>query len=67
MSSYLTEALVYERINRYQSEAANERRANQARVKGPGFLDRFAAATARGVSAIVEPLKVDRRPRIPAI
>jgi hypothetical protein len=67
MSSYLTEALVYERISRYQREAADHRRANEARVKGPGALDRIAHAIERGRAAILEPLKIDRRPRIPAI
>jgi hypothetical protein len=67
VSSYLTEALVYERIERYQTEAADHRRAKTARPEGPGAVDRVIDAMKRGVAAIAEPLKVDRRPRIPAI
>jgi hypothetical protein len=67
MSSYLTEAMVYERIDRYQTEAAGHRRTKSARPEGPGAIDRIMQAIERGVAAIAEPLKVDRRPRIPAI
>jgi hypothetical protein len=67
MSTYLTEALVYERINRFQTEAANHRRSRMARPQGPGAMDRMAQAIGRGLVAIGESLKVDRRPRIPAI
>jgi hypothetical protein len=67
MSSYMTEAMVYERMDRYQAEAAGHRRAKSARPEGPGAIDRIMQAIERGVAAIAEPLKVDRRPRIPAI
>ena len=67
MSSYLTEALVYERINRYQAEAADQRRANEGRSRGPKAFERIAEAIGRGFTAIADSLKVDRRPRIPAI
>jgi hypothetical protein len=67
MSTYLTEALVYERINRYQAEAASHRLAKEGRPERPGALDRLARAVSRGFAAIAEPLKVDSRPRIPAI
>jgi hypothetical protein len=67
MSSYLTEALVYERIDRYQTEAADHRRSRSARAKGPSAMARVVDAMGRGLAAIAEPLKVDRRPRIPAI
>jgi hypothetical protein len=67
MSSYLTEALVYERIGRYQAEAADHRLARSIRPEGPGVIDRAVEAIQRGLAAIAQPLKVDRRPRIPAI
>jgi hypothetical protein len=67
MSSYLTEALVYERIDRYQTEAANHRRSWPARPKGSGAMARIVETIERGVAAVAAPLKVDRRPRIPAI
>jgi hypothetical protein len=67
MSSYLTEALVYERIDRYQTEAANHRRSWSARPKGPGAMVRIVETIERGLTAVAEPLKADRRPRIPAI
>jgi hypothetical protein len=67
MSSYLTEALVYERIDRYQTEAANHRRARPGRPQGPGAIERMIKAFDSGLAAISEPLRVDRRPRIPAI
>ncbi len=67
MSSYLTEALVYERIERYQAEAADFRLGRSARPEGPGVIDRIIQTVERGRAAIFEPLKVDRRPRIPAI
>lgn len=67
MSSYLTEALVYERIDRYQAEAASHRRSRSSRPEGPGAMERIAEAIGRGFAALAEPLRVDRRPRIPAI
>lgn len=67
MSSYLTEALVYERINRYHNEAAAHRRNRAARPEGPSAFDRVTEALGRGLVAIGESFKVDRRPRIPAI
>jgi hypothetical protein len=67
MSTYLTEALVYERINRYQAEAASHRLGKEGRPERPGAFDRLAQAIGRGLTAIAEPLKTDRRPRIPAI
>jgi hypothetical protein len=67
MSSYLTEALVYERMNRYQTEAANNRRTRSAGPKGSGAMARIVETIERGVAAVAAPLKVDRRPRIPAI
>lgn len=67
MSSYLTEALVHERIERYQTEAADFRRGRSARPEDRGVIDRIFQTVERGRAAILEPLKVDRRPRIPAI
>jgi hypothetical protein len=67
MSTYLTEALVYEKINRFQAEAASQRLARAIRPQGSSARDRLAQAIGRGLAAIAEPLKVDRRPRIPAI
>jgi hypothetical protein len=67
MSTYLTEALVYEKIQRFQAEAASHRLARAIRPQGPSARDRLAKAIGRGLAAIAEPLKNDRRPRIPAI
>jgi hypothetical protein len=67
VSTYLTEALVFEKINRYQAEAASHRRARAQRPQGPGARDRLSQAIGRGFIAVSGPLKVDRRPRIPAI
>jgi hypothetical protein len=67
MSSYLTEAMVYERINRYQAEAAEHRRASAGRPDGPSVFERIGEAIERGFAAVAESLKIDRRPRIPAI
>jgi hypothetical protein len=67
MSTYLTEALVYEKINRYQTEAAGRRLARAIRPQRTNAREWMAQAIGRGLAAIAEPLKVDRRPRIPAI
>jgi hypothetical protein len=65
--STLTEALVFEKMDRFQAEAASARLARAIRPLGPSARDRLAQAIGRGLAAIAEPLKVDRRPRIPAI
>jgi hypothetical protein len=65
--STLSEALVFEKINRFQAEAASHRLARAIRPQSPSARDRLAQAIGRGLAAIAEPLKVDRRPRIPAI
>ena len=67
MSSYLNEALAYERMQRYQAEAAEYRRIKAARVGGSGAMDRMVQAIVRGLASIAESFKLDRRPRIPAI
>ena len=51
MSSYLTEAMVYERINRYQAEAAEHRRASAGRPDGPSVFERIGEAIERGFAA----------------
>jgi hypothetical protein len=67
MSSYLNEALAYERMQRYQAEAAEYRRIKNARVGESGAMDRMVQAIGRGLASIAESFKVDRRPRIPAV
>ena len=67
MSSYLNEALAYERMQRYQAEAAEYRRIKAARLSESGAKDRVVQAIGRGLASIAESFKVDRRPRIPAV
>jgi hypothetical protein len=67
MSSYLNEALAYERMQRYQAEADEYRRMKAARGDEPAVLERMVQAISRGLASIGESLKVDRRPRIPAV
>ena len=67
MSSYLNEALVFEKMQRYQAEAAEHRRMKAARSDEPGAMDRMVQAIGRGLTAIRESFNVDRRPRIPAV
>jgi hypothetical protein len=67
MSSYLNEALAYEKMQRYQAEAAEYRRMKAARMDEPGAMDRMVQAIGRGLTSIRESFKVDRRPRIPAV
>jgi len=67
MSSYLNEALAYERIQRYQAEAAEYRRMKAASSDQPGAMERMIQAIGRGLISIGDSFKVDRRPRIPAV
>jgi hypothetical protein len=67
MSSYLNEALAYEKMQRYQAEAAEYRRMKAARWDEPSAMDRMIQAIGRGLISIGESFKVDRRPRIPAV
>ncbi len=67
MSSYLNEALAYERMQRYQAEAADHRRMKASRSDEPGAMERMIQAVGRGLISIGESFKVDRRPRIPAV
>ena len=67
MSSYLNEALAYEKMQRYQAEAAEYRRIKAARSDEPGAMDRMVQAIGRGFNSIGKSFKVDRRPRIPAV
>ena len=67
MSSYLNEALAYERIQRYQAEAAEHRRMKAASSDQPGAMERMIQAIGRGLISIGDSFKVDRRPRIPAV
>jgi len=67
MSSYLNQALAYEKMQRYQAEAAEYRRMKATRSDEPGAMDRLLQAIGRGLTSIRESFKVDRRPRIPAI
>jgi hypothetical protein len=67
MSSYLNQALAFEKMQRYQAEAAEYRRRNAARLDEPGVMDRMMKAIGRGLGSIGESFKVDRRPRIPAV
>jgi hypothetical protein len=67
MSSYLNEALAYERMQRYQAEAAEYRRVKAVRLGESGAMDRMVQAIGRGLASIAESFKVDRRPRIPAV
>jgi len=67
MSSYLNEALAFEKMQRYQAEAAEYRRMKAARSDEPGVMDRMMNAIGRVLSSIGESFKVDRRPRIPAV
>jgi hypothetical protein len=67
MSSYLNQALAYEKMQRYQAEAAEYRRMKAARMDEPSAMERMIQAIGRGLASIGESFKVDRRPRIPAI
>ena len=67
MSFYMNEALVFEKMQRYQAEAAEHRRMNAARSDEPRAKDRMFQAIGRGLTSIRESFKVDRRPRIPAV
>ena len=67
MSSYLNEALAFEKMQRYQAEAAEYRRMKAARSEEPGAMERMIQAIGRGLMSIGESFKVDRRPRIPAV
>ena len=67
MSSYLNQALAYEKMQRYQAEAAEYRRMKAARSDEPGAMERMIQAIGRGLISIGESFKVDRRPRIPAV
>ncbi len=67
MSSYLNQALAFEKMQRYQAEAAEYRRMKAVRSDEPGAVDRIFQAIGRGLSSIGESFKVDRRPRIPAV
>ena len=67
MSSYLNEALAFEKMQRYQAEAAEYRRMKAARSDEPGAMERMIKAIGRGLTAIGESFKVDRRPHIPAV
>jgi hypothetical protein len=67
MSSYLNEALAYERMQRYQAEAAEYRRMKAASSDQPGAIERMIQAIGRGLISIGDSLKIDRRPRIPAV
>jgi hypothetical protein len=67
MSSYLNQALAYEKMQRYQAEAAEYRRMKAARWDEPSAMDRMIQAIGRGLTSIGESFKVDRRPRIPAV
>ena len=67
MSSYLNQALAYEKMERYQAEAAEYRRMKAARSDVPGTMERMIQAIGRGLASIGESFKVDRRPRITTI
>jgi len=67
MSSYLNQALAFEKMERYQAEAAEYRRMKAARSDEPGAMERMIQAIGRGLISIGESFKVDRRPRIPAV
>jgi hypothetical protein len=67
MSSYLNQALAYEKMQRYQAEAAEYRRMKATRADEPSAMDRMIQAIGRGLTSIGESFKVDRRPRIPAV
>ena len=67
MSSSLNEALAFEKMQRYQAEAAEYRRMKAARSDEPGAVDRMVQAIGRGLASIGQSFKVDRRPRIPAV
>jgi len=67
MSSYLNEALAYEKMQRYQTEAAEHRRMKATRADEPSAMDRMIRAIGRGLTSIGQSFKVDRRPRIPAV
>ena len=61
MSSYLNEALAFEKMQRYQAEAAEYRRMKAARSEEPGAMDRMVQAMSRGLASIGESFKVDRQ------
>jgi hypothetical protein len=67
MSGDMQLALAHDRMNRLQAEAADHRRARIANGPRLGAVDRMVRAFDRGLAAIGESFKVDRRPRIPAI
>ncbi len=67
MSSYMNEALAYEKMQRYQAEAERHRRIKAARPLGPGAMDRLVQAIGRGLESIADSLRVDRRPQLPAV
>jgi hypothetical protein len=67
MSSYLNQALAFEKMQRYQAEAAEYRRIKAARSDEPGTMDRMIQAMGRGLASIGQSFKVDRRPHIPAV
>jgi hypothetical protein len=67
MSSYLNQALAFEKMERYQAEAAEYRRMKAARSDEPGAMERLIQAIGRGLVSIGESFKVDRRPRLPAV
>jgi len=67
LSGNLQLALAHDRVNRLRAEADNHRLAMQARPEAPSRIERVAKALNRGLHAVAESLKPDRRPRIPAI
>lgn len=67
MSSYLNQALAFEKMQRYQAEAAEYRRQKAARSDEPRAMDRMFQAIGRGLASISETFQVDRRARIPAV
>ena len=50
MSSYLNQALAFEKMQRYQAEAAEYRRMKAARSEEPGAMDRMVQAISRGLA-----------------
>jgi hypothetical protein len=67
MSFYMNQALAFERMQRYQAEAAEYRRIKAVRSQEPRVIERMIQSINRGLLSISESLKVDRRPRIPTV
>ena len=67
MSGDMQLALAHDRANRLRAEAASHRRAMLAKSKSPGAMDRMVQVIGQGLVSIGESLKVDRRPRLPAV